>query len=126
MKREICAAAFLIVIFLACTANINELDALTDSLVELIDAGAESAADGSWDAAEKSVADAIELWDARRMYTSVVLSASDIDTVTQCLYDLHSDAADRQLEEFSDTARLALARIEAIRAQEHPSFGSVF
>jgi uncharacterized protein YeeX (DUF496 family) len=79
-----------------------------------------------WESAVKTAEDAMELWKNSGGYAAIALSSADIDTITQSLHDLHSDAADHQEHCLTDTAELAKARLEALRRQEHISWGSVF
>ena len=126
MKRELLAILCLAVIFTGCLVNIRSLDNLTDELLQLVDETERQAETADWDSAVKTAEDAMELWKNSGGYAAIALSSADIDTITQSLHDLHSDAADHQEHCLTDTAELAKARLEAIRRQEHISWGSVF
>ena len=126
MKRELLAILCLAVIFTGCLVNIRSLDNLTDELLRLVDEAERQAEVADWDSAVKTVEDAMDLWKKSGGYAAIALSSADIDTITQCLHDLHSDAADHQEHCLTDTAELAKARLEALRQQEHISWGSVF
>ncbi len=126
MKRELMAVLCLAVIFTGCLVNIRSLDSLTDELLRLVDETERQAETADWDSAVKTAEDAMELWKNSGGYAAIALSSADIDTITQGLHDLHSDAAERQEHCLTDTAELAKARLEALRQQEHISWGSVF
>lgn len=126
MKRELLAVLCLAVIFIGCLVNIRSLDSITDELLQLVDVAERQAQADDWDGAVKTAEDAMELWKNSGGYAAIALSSADIDTITQSLHDLHSDAADHQEHCLTDTAELAKARLEAIRRQEHISWGSVF
>ena len=126
MKRELLAILCLAVIFTGCLVNIRSLDNLTDELLRLVDETERQAETADWDSAVKTAEDAMELWKNSGGYAAIALSSADIDTITQSLHDLHSDAADHQEHCLTDTAELAKARLEALRRQEHISWGSVF
>jgi len=126
VKRELLAILCLAVIFTGCLLNIRKLDGITDELLQLVDEAERQAEAADWDSAVKTAEDAMELWKNSGGYAAIALSSADIDTITQSLHDLHSDAADHQEHCLTDTAELAKARLEALRQQEHISWGSVF
>ena len=87
MKKTIAAAILLALLFGAAAWNIAHIDALTGSLTALAEDALESCRAEDYDAAEKTLRQAIDLWYGAENYTHPYSGFSPMKTIVDFIYD---------------------------------------
>ena len=126
MKKEIFAFALLAAMIIAALINIGGIVKLTDRLTYMVSKSAEYAAAEDWDKAEYYAAQAIKEWNDNDSYTHIVLRHSEIDTLSDALFEFMSDVYEKNKEASEGSSAKVLYHIESLSQMERIRFGSVF
>ena len=88
--KEIAAAVLLSVMILAAAVNVACINRLCSEISELVSKAADAARMNDWDSAERFSDSAMTLWERKDRYTHVVLRHSEIDILSDALFDYYA------------------------------------
>lgn len=125
-SKEIAAAVLLSVMILAAAVNVACINRLCGEISELVSKAADAARINDWDSAERFSDSAMTLWERKDSYTHVVLRHSEIDTLSDALFDYYAAICEKNGGQSTAAAKKVQYHIESISGMEMPSFGSVF
>ena len=126
MIKEVMAALLLIALLVAAVLNISGVSKLTDDITKTVETAVSAAKRGDWDDAIESAEKAVSLWKNNDNYTHIVLRHSQIDTVSEALYDFLLEAYDKNAERLSAAAEAAMYHLDSVAQMERVRLGSVF
>ena len=126
MIKEVMAALLLIALLVAAVLNISGVSKLTDDITKTVETAVSAAKRGNWDDAIESAEKAVSLWKNNDNYTHIVLRHSQIDTVSEALYDFLLEAYDKNAERLSAAAEAAMYHLDSVAQMERVRLGSVF
>lgn len=116
----------LVAMLTASILNIYYLKGITDEVSQLVSDCAEASLEDDWKLAEVCAVQAKNKWEHCDGYTHIVLRHSEIDTVSDALYDLMSGIYDRSPADAQAGAEKVLYHIDSIYKMEQIRFGSIF
>lgn len=124
MKKELIAAAILILIAIGGIINISIVRKTTETITGEIDTAEKLLLGGDESGAEKAVLDSLDKWLKRDKYSHIMLRHDDVDNVTEAYYELLAGLR-------SDMEAPALfaslnERIERLAETEYPKLSSIF
>lgn len=126
MKKELAAAALLLLILCASLWNLRHLDLLLDEL----DIGSELALSaseaGNWSEAETAVTALVARWQKSETYVQIFIRHADIDAVSDLLTALRGAVRSQDADACRTAAFSVSMRLDSIRKAETPSLGSIF
>lgn len=125
MKRELAAAALLLLLILGSCWNLHRADALTQQVVNSLDRADQAARLGDYDSALLLLKEGQDVWNAQSSYTQVFFRHPDLDA----LQDAFAQA--EQLLRQKDSswpAMFMLLRyhLKMVDQMEHITWGTVF
>lgn len=126
MVKEVLAALLLIALLVAAVFNIGIVGKLTDDITDTVEQAVYAAESGDWDRAIENAEKAVSLWKSKDSYTHIVLRHSQIDTVSEALYDFLLEAYDQNSERLSAAAEAAMYHLDSVAQMERVRLGSVF
>ena len=126
MKKEILSVCMILVMLLASLLNIRYLKNLTDEMSRLVEESVQATETEDWELAEVCAEQAKNRWNSIDGYTHVVLRHSEIDTVSDALYEFVSGVYDRNQAEAKVCAEKVIYHLDSIYKMEQVRFGSVF
>lgn len=126
MKKEIFALVLLAAMIIASIINIGGILRLTESISDMVTKSAKYAAKEEWEKAEYYIEQAIKDWNDNDSYTHIVLRHSEIDTLSDALYEYMSDVYEKNKEAVEGSSEKVLYHIESLSQMERIRFGSVF
>lgn len=125
MKKELAAAALLVLLAVCAIWNVHYLDARCDALDSAVADAQEQYLAGSPDAAVQALMAARESWDSMDRYAHIMLPHDAVESVTETF-----DAANAALSAGDIAAemqlRLLRTRIANLGESEHAALGNVF
>lgn len=125
MKRGLLAAGLLILLFALLLANLHALDELLGAVEGHICRSSAALSGGDMQLAVSEAETAMQLWQSKEDYAHIVLRQSEIDAVSDALFDLLRELRTGGGEPDAVYLRL-LCRLESIERMEHLSLSSVF
>lgn len=126
MKKEIFAFVLLAAMIIASLINIGGILRLTESISDMVTKSANYAAKEEWEKAEYYIEQAIKDWNDNDSYTHIVLRHSEIDTLSDALYEYMSDVYEKNKEAVEGSSEKVLYHVESLSQMERIRFGSVF
>jgi hypothetical protein len=126
MKKEILAAALLVLIFAGSLVNLYYLNRLTEELTEQVNQAKTCVESGDWEKAAEFAESATELWANSDSYTHIVLRHSEINSASDAFYELLGGIYAENYGDSIGAARMLLDHIESITKMEEIRFGSIF
>ena len=126
MLKEIITVCLLVLMLTAALLNIHYLNVLTEDITVLISESKNAAVAGDWGKAATTVKHAEMLWDDKTGYTHVILRHSEIDTVSDALYDFISCINERDVKASGAAADKVIYHLDSIYKMEQVRFGSIF
>ena len=125
MKRELAAAALLLLLILGAAWNLRSADTLTRQVANSLDRAEQAARQGEYDKALLLLKEWQDVWNAQNIYTQVFFRHPDLDA----LQDAFAQA--EQLLRQKDPswpAMFMLLRyhLKMVNQMEHLSWGTVF
>ena len=125
MKRELAAAALLLLLILGAAWNLRSADTLTRQVANSLDRAEQAARQGEYDKALLLLKEGQDVWNAQNIYTQVFFRHPDLDA----LQDAFAQA--EQLLRQKDPswpAMFMLLRyhLKMVNQMEHLSWGTVF
>lgn len=125
MKREVLAAALLILTLALLLVNIHALEGLVGELEEHVCRSSAALARGDREHAVSELEAAMTLWQSAEGYTHVFVRHSEIDAVSDAFFELN--AALRGGDEADDALYLALLyHLDSIEKMDELRLGSIF
>ena len=125
MKREVLAAALLILTLALLLVNIHALEGLVGELEEHVCRSSAALARGDRELAVSELEAAMTLWQSAEGYTHVFVRHSEIDAVSDAFFELN--AALRGGDEADDALYLALLyHLDSIEKMDELRLGSIF
>ena len=98
MRNAYVALALLVLIFIGTLINIHYLDGFVDELESYVIESGEHADAGDYQAAERSLRQAIDLWNGSDGYTHVFIRHSEINSTSDAFYELLGDILDENAD----------------------------
>ena len=126
MKKEIFAAALLILIFAGSLVNLHYLNSLTEELTTQVEAAKACVEESDWKKAAEYAESATKLWSESDYYTHIVLRHSEINITTDAFYELLGGIYAENYGDSVGASRMLLDHIESITKMEEIRFGSIF
>ena len=126
MKKEVFAIALLGALIAVSVLNIGGIVRLTDELTETVELASAAAENENWDSAEIQAEKAIASWKAKDSYTHIVLRHSEIDTLSDALYDFLNDIMDKNVGAAEASSQKVIYHLESISQMERLRLGSIF
>lgn len=125
MKREVLAAALLILTLALLLVNIHALEGLVGELEEHVCRSSAALARGDRELAVSELEAAMTRWQSAEGYTHVFVRHSEIDAVSDAFFELN--AALRGGDEADDALYLALLyHLDSIEKMDELRLGSIF
>ena len=125
MKKTIAAAILLALLSGAAAWNIAHIDALTGSLTALAEDALESCRAEDYDAAEKTLRQASELWYGAPTYTPTLARPPPPDSATDAFYAALETILTRDADAAESAIECLKAHLRSIASMEHVSIKSV-
>ena len=125
MRNAYVALALLVLIFIGTLINIHYLDGFVDELESYVIESGEHADAGDYQAAERSLRQAIDLWNSSDGYTHVFIRHSEINSTSDAFYELLGDILDENADSAAADREKLLYQLESIRSIEHLTPGSI-
>ena len=125
MKKEIFAAALLIIVLAVSFLNILFLSRIADELTVLIDEAADAIQRDDWDAAVSKAETAVQKWLDSTDYANIILHHNEINYTTETLYRLLLLTHSEQRGEASVAADMAKEQVEGLLEMEKVRLGSI-
>jgi len=126
MKKSIFAVGLLVALLLAAFLNIRYMDRFAASLEKGLDSAGELWAEERYSDAERAVEKLIGEWRKADGYTHIFIRHSEIDSASDCFYQLLSALKEGEKEAADAAAEQLRYHLESIREMEHITLRSVF
>lgn len=126
MKKEIMAVSLLAAMMLTSIINIRCIEKLTNEISEIVGQSVEAAEAEDWLNAEINVRRAETMWNEKDGYTHIVLRHTEIDTVSDALYDLIKAIFENNSQSAAAEAEKVLYHLDSISRMEQLRLGSIF
>ena len=118
MKKEIFSISLLAVMLITAFINIWCINKLTDEMTVLITESADAAKAENWTRAEECAELAEKTWYEKDGYTHIVLRHSEIDTVSDALYEFLSYIYERDALGTASGAKKVIYHLDSIYKME--------
>ena len=126
MKRELAAAAVLVLLIGISVWNIRKIENLTGDIEIALCKSRAASEELDFRKAREHIADAIALWLEAERYTHSFISHSQISGASQALYELQQTVAEEDIIACSPCYDKLKYILRSIRDTERPSLGSIF
>ena len=125
MKRELCAAALLLLLAAGALLNLRYADLLTGRVADRLVRAEQAARQNDYDTALSALQEGHAIWDSRAGYTQIFFRHPDLDGLQEAFSALEQLL--RQ-EDPAWPAAMELLRyaLETVDRMEHVSLGTVF
>ena len=125
MKKEIYAVILLVVMFAGAIINNRYISVMTGEIETLSEQAGAAAASEDWEKAAKYAETAVKEWARMDKYTHIVLRHSEIDTVSDALYELLKEANSENGGGAEGAAQQAAYHLRSISEMERLKLGSI-
>ena len=126
MKKELFAAALLLLILALSLLNTGVIGGLCDEITGLVERSAGAAEQGDWEESQAFLEEAMALWKEREVYTGIVLRHTDIETLTDDFYELTEHIYTHDGPAASAASALVREHLASIRKMEGMNLSSIF
>lgn len=126
MKKELFAAALLIILLSLSMINSYYLNKITGNAINIVEKAKAEAENDNWDNAITAVEDVIDYWNSCDTYTHIVLSHNDIDSMTNNFYELLEHIYSQDIGGTMSYAELVKTHLDSIGTFEKVKLGSIF
>lgn len=126
MKKEITAAALLIVIIITAALNTVHIEAMTADVTRCLERSERAAMRGDAEIALDGFGDAFAIWDSQRDYGNVFIRHTELDSCYDMFYELEEALLSGEEENLPSVYSRLKYHISAISYMERPSCGSIF
>ena len=125
MKREIVAAALLLLMFAASIFNISHLDRLVGAVEAELGTAERYAAEGDFTKSLAALDRARRSWDGARSYTHIFIRHPEIDAVSDAFHAAESELSGGNTQSAGAALRLLRYHLDSIREMEQLRPGSI-
>lgn len=126
MKKEITAAALLIVIIITAALNTLHIEGMTADITRCLERSERAALRGDTGIALDSYRDAIAIWERQRDYGNVFIRHTELDTCYDMFYELEEALLSEERENLPSVYSKLIYHLSSIAYMERPSCGSIF
>lgn len=126
MKKELFAIGLLALILALSVLNTRRIGALCGDLEGLVERSAGAAASDDWEGSQSLLDEAVSLWKKHESYVGIVLRHTDIETLTDDLYELTEHIYTRDSAATMAASLLVREHLESIKKMESINWGSIF
>ena len=126
VKKEIFSVCLISVMLIAALVNTYCINSLTTEMNGFIEESIEAIKKDDWEYAENQIKLAEKLWIDKKGYTHIVLRHSEIDTVSDALYDCVAYVRDQSVHAAVTAAQKVMYFLNSMYDMERVRFGSVF
>lgn len=126
MKKELFSVCLLITMLTAALINIHCIKSIANEISSDVTESLYAAENGDWYMAQKLAEQAAATWKSCAGYTHVVLRHSEIDTVSDTLYDFMAYVYDHNVKSSATAAGKVKYHLSSIYQMEQVRFGSIF
>lgn len=126
MKKEIAAAALLLLLFAGVLINIRVVEVIFSSLIDEVDAAYESLENGDIRTASEQLDASVEHWLMLDGYTHIFIRHSEINSTTDAFYGFKSDLVTGDAAAAAGSYALLKETLGSLITMEQLSLGSVF
>lgn len=126
MKKELFAGLVLLVMLAALLLNINQMNSLSDKIIESVQKTSQNAADDDWESAAQNAEKALADWLEKDAYTHIVLRHAEIDSITDSLYDLLEAIYNEEDGSVKSISRKTITNLQSVSDIERIRLGSIF
>lgn len=126
MKRELAAAAVLILLLAGSWWNLKYLRDFTGGLSETLDLSRSYCEAGQFELAEQELEKAAQDWLGADGYTHIFIRHSEIDSTTDAFFELMSDVRSGDAQSASGAYEKLAAHLDSLYTMERVTLGSIF
>ena len=126
MKKEIFAGLFLLAMLTVLLINIGQLSSLCDKVSSSVQESGRNAAADNWEQAALQAEKALDDWLEKDPYTHVVLRHSEINAITDLLYDLLEATYNEEAGSVACISRKTVTQLQSLSSIERVRLGSIF
>lgn len=126
MKKELFAAALLILILALSLINTRAITNICDDLKDAVAQAGEAAEAGDWGESTRLINSAISLWQSHDVYTHIVLRHTDIETLSDDFFELSEHINSQDTGSVRSAVRLVQEHLTGIVEMESFKPGSIF
>lgn len=126
MKRELAAAAVLILLLAGSWWNLKYLRDFTGGLCETLDLSRAYCEAGQFELAEQELEKAAQDWLGADGYTHIFIRHSEIDSTTDAFFELMSDVRSGDAQSASGAYEKLAAHLDSLYTMERVTLGSIF
>lgn len=126
MKKEITAAAVLILLIAAAVLNTAHIEALTMDVSRCLERSERAALRGDSEIAMDSYKDALAIWQRERDYCNVFIRHSELDSSYDIFYELEEALLSDEPDSLPALYSKLRYHMDCIASMEIPSYGSIF
>lgn len=125
MKREIIAAALLLLLLTASLVNIAYLDRMREEIEKELQSAMELAAAGQFSAATAALDRAIARWVGAEAYTHIFLRHAEVDACSDAFFEARQLLAEQNAEGFPSAFDKLNYHLTSLDEMEHIRLGSI-
>ncbi len=125
MRRELAAAALLLLLIGGAVWNLRCADRLTGTVSDSLDRAEQAARQGDYESALAALEAAREHWDSRRAYTRVFFRHPDLDGI-QNAFSALEQLLRQEDKAWPAAMKLLRYSLETVDEMEHVTLGTVF
>jgi len=126
MKKELCAAALLLLLIAASAINVLHVEKLTGKILDSLTLSQQAMDRGDSDNALEHWQTAFMQWESSYSYSHIFIRHTEIDATAESFYSLKELILGEESEESAAAYEELRYRLECIALMEKPSLGSVF
>lgn len=126
MKRELAAAAVLILLLAGSWWNLKYLRDFTGGFSEALDLSRAYCEAGQFELAEQELEKAAQDWLGADGYTHIFIRHSEIDSTTDAFFELMSDVRSGDAQSASGAYEKLAAHLNSLYTMERVTLGSIF
>lgn len=126
MKRELAAAAVLILLLAGSWWNLKYLRDFTGGFSETLDLSRAYCEAGQFELAEQELEKAAQDWLGADGYTHIFIRHSEIDSTTDAFFELMSDVRSGDAQSASGAYEKLAAHLDSLYTMERVTLGSIF
>ena len=126
MKREISAAALLLLLIAVSLINLAHTQRLTGQVLNRLDGSKAAMEQENTELALEYWEDAFGIWEDSYSYTHIFIRHQEIDSAAEDFYSLKELILQEEREASAAAYEMLRYRLECIALMEKPTLGSVF
>lgn len=126
MKRELAAAAVLLLLIGISVWNVRKAESITGDIEIALCKSRTSAEQLDFRQARQHLADALELWLGAEQYTHCFINHAQVTAASQAFFDLQETISQEDITACIPSYNQLKYLLRSIRDTERPSLGSIF